>query len=192
MGKKKRRKKNRGPFDPYEAVVSTQSTGTSDEASRQYCVAVNQLLGPAPATATADAPTTTATDQPQSTGNTWIVFSKPKKEDEEEDIFHYASEGDLAHVSALLDSGRAAVSDHDDDGRTALLWAADRGHAPVVAELLKRGADVNHQDVDGQTALHYAVSCGHADLVKLLLAVPGIDTSLRDTDGSTALELQPL
>ncbi|KAH3745065.1 gamma-secretase-activating protein [Pelomyxa schiedti] len=125
--------------------------------------------------------------------STWIVFSKPKEDDTvEKDIFHYSSEGDVARVIEFLDKEGAEVDATDDEDRTPLLWAADRGHLNLVKELLRRGANVNHQDSDGQTALHYSVSCGHKELTEYLLTVDGLDKTIPDSDGCLALDLEDL
>ena len=50
------------------------------------------------------------------------------------------------------------------------------------------GLEVNLQDADGQTALHYACSNGHRDVTELLLTLEGIDTTIRDEDGVSAVE----
>ena len=42
-----------------------------------------------------------------------------------------ASAGDAAGVAEALSDGGASVDDQDDDGCTALHWAADRGHLRV-------------------------------------------------------------
>ena len=52
--------------------------------------------------------------------------------------------------------------------RTALYWAAEKGHVDAVKTLIKLGADVTAQDEDGQTAVHVATSFGHTDVVDLL------------------------
>ena len=56
----------------------------------------------------------------------------------------------------------------DDKRRTALIWAAKRGHETVMRLLLKKGADVNVKDQSGSTALHEAARRGHEAVVQLL------------------------
>lgn len=58
-------------------------------------------------------------------------------------------------VRLLLDRG-ADVRGSDDRGRTALMIAAERGHASIVGELLKRGADLTAVDKAGKTAVDLA------------------------------------
>jgi uncharacterized protein len=86
----------------------------------------------------------------------------------------------------LLASG-AAVDAEERDGRTALVWAAERGNEEMVASLLDRGADVNHVvRSNGATALHVAAQKGHEVTVALLVA-RGARVDLATTGGNTAL-----
>ena len=58
-------------------------------------------------------------------------------------------------VTVLLDKG-AAVEARDDRGRTALMAAAELGHAEIVDLLLKRGADPRDRDAMGKSAADLA------------------------------------
>ena len=57
----------------------------------------------------------------------------------------------------------------DKNGATALMVAAQAGHAEVVKVLLENGADVNATDGEGSTGLMYAAKHGHLATAKLLL-----------------------
>ncbi len=59
-------------------------------------------------------------------------------------------------VSYLLDRG-AAIDDRDDRGRTALMIAAEGGHAGIAQLLLARGADPKLTDKAGQRAADLTV-----------------------------------
>ena len=60
-------------------------------------------------------------------------------------------------VTMLLDKG-AAVEARDDRGRTALMAAAELGHAEIVDLLLGRGADPRDRDATGKSAADLASS----------------------------------
>lgn len=92
-------------------------------------------------------------------------------------------------LKALLDCG-AKADTPDDDGITALGWAAINNDIEVAKLLLARGAVVNHVDKKGMTPLMYAASIdfGDSTMVDLLLKA-GASPALRSREGRTAAEL---
>lgn len=91
-----------------------------------------------------------------------------------------------------------AVSDGQLEGTTILhlaIQVADPAVADQVLELVlsqggsRRQLDINAQDRDGNTPLHLCAHLGRASLVKHLLASPGIDTSIVNYQGKSALDL---
>ena len=66
-------------------------------------------------------------------------------------------EDGVATVKFLLDHG-AKLEDRDDRGRTALMIAAELGHAAIVTELLERGARPDDKDKEGKTAADLATT----------------------------------
>jgi ankyrin repeat protein len=64
--------------------------------------------------------------------------------------------------------GGGALQETDDKGRTALHWAACRGHEAVVAFLLEQGAQANRMDVFSKTPLMWAYEKGHLGVVRML------------------------
>ena len=94
-----------------------------------------------------------------------------------------------AVTSALLDCG-AKVDETDDDGITALGWAAI-GNKPDIARLLiERGADVNHVDKKGMTPLLYAASIDFGDSTMIdLLLKSGANPAAQTKERLTAAEL---
>jgi hypothetical protein len=78
--------------------------------------------------------------------------------------------GDLAATRAALEAG-VPVDARFRYERTALSFAADRGHVEIVRLLLERGADVNAKDTFyGATPLVWAATNGHAEVARILLA----------------------
>lgn len=115
-----------------------------------------------------------------------------------------SSQGRLETVNVLLEAG-AAVNMADNDGITALMWAAgsetddsdghkkgllekaNKGHTGTIKLLLQYGAKPDLQDNDGISPLMYASFHGHLEAVEALL-IHGADSSLRDKDKKTALD----
>ncbi|KAE9048791.1 hypothetical protein PR002_g242 [Phytophthora rubi] len=102
-----------------------------------------------------------------------------------DDIFHYASTGDLDKLVAALGKGED-INAQDPEGRTMLHWAVDRDQTTIVEELLRRKASPNVQDADGMTPLHYAASCEHEEMAQLLVK-HGALVDIEDLDGDTPL-----
>nr|XP_055175219.1 acyl-CoA-binding domain-containing protein 6 isoform X4 [Nyctereutes procyonoides] len=126
--------------------------------------------------------------------------------EEDKNVFDYCRENNIDHVTKVIRSKNVDVNMKDEEGRTLLHWACDRGHKELVTVLLRYKADINCQDDEGQTALHYgsgmcpdfgclelppsirgcdnrnAAACEFLDIVELLLQ-SGADPTLRDQDG---------
>jgi ankyrin repeat protein len=92
------------------------------------------------------------------------------------DFVNSAEMGDLSAVKLFLAAGMdpnattqaSPNSTGRDVGQTALMAAAFKGHAKVVAALLDAGADINNtQSV--HTPLRLAARQGHVEVVKILL-----------------------
>ena len=69
----------------------------------------------------------------------------------------YGEHDALDVIALLLDAG-APINATDNRGRTALMIAAERGHAAVVKALLARGADRDVKDKTGLRALELAAN----------------------------------
>ncbi len=81
------------------------------------------------------------------------------------------------------------INIQDNNGETALCWAAIRGFSNIVKFFLLRHRDiqVNKPNNRGATPLMLAAYEGHFDMIKLLLTYPDIQANLQDDVGSTAL-----
>jgi len=79
-----------------------------------------------------------------------------------------AKEGDSAQTLQLLANG-APINDQDEDGSTALVWAAAKGHNDIVRKLLDHRADVNltpSTSSGNDSPLYHASIEGWEDIVK--------------------------
>jgi ankyrin repeat protein len=81
-----------------------------------------------------------------------------------------AGNGDLEKVKALLKDNPNLVFSKDENGMTALHYAARFGYKDVVELLLANKADANAQTKQGLTPLEMASMGGHKDVAELLLA----------------------
>lgn len=83
-----------------------------------------------------------------------------------------AYNADLNTITRLLDEA-VDVNVADKWGRTALFFAAGRGHGEIVEYLLSRGACTDpHKDYDlYKTPLVAASENGHINIVKTLIAI---------------------
>lgn len=99
---------------------------------------------------------------------------------------------DTKSVKALLRKG-ARVDSKNNDGDTALMTAASKGHAAIVSILLDNGANVNLGGWSDQTALYLAAEKGHTEIVDMLLA-RGADSNVKVKGGcvSTARRCRPV
>ncbi|XP_076638415.1 ankyrin repeat-rich membrane spanning isoform X1 [Colletes latitarsis] len=98
----------------------------------------------------------------------------------------YITDDNLAGLQNFLESKRVQVDDRDENGSTALIFAATKGKIHFVRELINHGADVNAEDGDNWTALLCAAKEGHTD-VCLELLEHGAELEHRDMGGWTAL-----
>ncbi|MDI6727892.1 MAG: ankyrin repeat domain-containing protein [Thermodesulfovibrionales bacterium] len=93
--------------------------------------------------------------------------------------------GNIKKIIELLDKG-ADINAKDNNGWTALIWAAREGKTDAINFLINNGADVYVKDNMGWTALMRAVTNGHTSAIELLIS-KGVDVNARANDGWTAL-----
>ncbi len=99
--------------------------------------------------------------------------------------------GNIQGVLTLLSHG-AKVDTDDDNGTTALMFAANLGYTEIVRSLLAAGANINlTRKIHGLTALMLAANSCQVDVVKLLVS-QGANINATNHDGSTALMIAAL
>jgi ankyrin repeat protein len=99
---------------------------------------------------------------------------------EEEAFRQAAHDGELERVKTLHKQG-VGCDAVDQDGHTALMFAAFNGHSEIVLYLLDAGAEINQDDYMGRTALLYGSTGPFPETVKILLD-RGADPNKVDSD----------
>lgn len=157
----------------------------SDEAKEKYIALVQKY-----------APELTELDVRKDIGmkEMWVaVSSLCKVEDEPElaynelSILDAARENCAERVAELLADHSELRYERDEDGLTALHWAADRNATKALQAALDGGCPVDVVDECGQTALHYAASCGHIEATRILLKAGA--SILKDEDDCSPIDL---
>ncbi|MCY3019299.1 MAG: ankyrin repeat domain-containing protein [Planctomycetota bacterium] len=114
-------------------------------------------------------------------------YKLESKGHEAEQLQEAASSGDLAKLTHMIENGADVNGRDDRRKRTALHYAAMKGHKDIVAFLLRRKADVNASDRPMyRTPLHWAASEGHLDIVEMLIH-SGADVNVADDEKLTPL-----
>ena len=72
-------------------------------------------------------------------------------------------------VEFLLQLETVNIDHTNEEGKTALMLACERGHEDIVHSLLSAGANVNLQDNNGWTALLRAIRHDHISIINMLL-----------------------
>jgi ankyrin repeat protein len=105
-----------------------------------------------------------------------------------EKLRNAAKKGKLKKVEKLLAAGVPVDAKRIDvnDGWTALVFAACRGHVEVCQKLLDMKAQVNAQIHGGTTALKLAAGDGNQKICKILIDA-NADVNIRTEVGHTAL-----
>ena len=101
--------------------------------------------------------------------------------------------GDDPRLLELTLGNGADVDAKDSYNGTGLIRAADRGFVRIVRRLLDTEMDADHVNRLGWTALLEAVILGdgdpaHTEVVRLLVVEGGVDVTIPDGQGVTALE----
>lgn len=92
-------------------------------------------------------------------------------------------------VRELVEKYPDAVAWRDEEGSTALHYAAVHRNAKIIHYLLDHGADIEAADKNGFRALHHAAQCAGGEPTAALLALLGRGASIeaRNNNGTTPL-----
>ncbi|GAM84764.1 hypothetical protein ANO11243_027650 [Dothideomycetidae sp. 11243] len=145
-------------------------------------VPADMVDGPAPAPATGDG------------GQHELENMSPQKPalPIEEDLMGLARLGELRGIQKLFDSGKYNANSADDQGITALHWAAINGHHALCHFLLQSGADPNVRGGDAlATPVLWASKKCQLSIVNLLLQ-HGADPLIADDAGYNLLHCATL
>ena len=86
----------------------------------------------------------------------------------EQQLLYYSKIGDDDALKSLLGSS-VDLHHRDEQGNTALLLAAEQGHASTVELLLEAGADIYRSNEKGHIPLIVAAMECHTDIVRTIL-----------------------
>ena len=118
------------------------------------------------------------------------VLEKPAQRKKDRELFlGAATNGAWSIVKELTEKYPEAVKWRDEDGATALHFAATFRNAPLINFLLDHGADIEAADKKGFRALHHAAQCAGDDptaALKALLA-RGAEVDAQNNNGTTPL-----
>ena len=124
-------------------------------------------------------------------GNQFICNFIVKQMKSKADLFRLAAEfQNIVLLSNMFRQGWPISEAAEDDGRTALHLATERGLPDVVKILLSLdGMDLNKKDIAGYTALHIAAENNDIDLVKILTVCRGIVLDCRTAENLLPYDL---
>lgn len=104
-------------------------------------------------------------------------------------IFVAAQRGDVATLRDLIESGKAAATDRDEQNVTPLHWAAINAHIAACRYLLEQGAEVDALGGDlVATPMQWAARNGYLYIIHLLIA-HNADPTITDSQGYNTLHL---
>lgn len=98
-------------------------------------------------------------------------------------LYDAAVNGDTAYIKSFKGDINQPVNN---DGSTALIYAAYHGKLESVKALIEAKANINFTNSGGHTALMYAAYEGKTEIVNELIK-DGADVNIADKSGLTAL-----
>uniref|UniRef100_A0A1X7SNA7 Uncharacterized protein n=1 Tax=Amphimedon queenslandica TaxID=400682 RepID=A0A1X7SNA7_AMPQE len=104
----------------------------------------------------------------------------------EQTLLKAVTAGNNEAVEFLLQLETVNINHTNEEGKTALMLACERGHEDIVHSLLSAGANVNIQDNYGWTALMIASKHNFISIIHMLLEAHA-NPHLKKSNGSSAL-----
>ncbi|HPL04947.1 MAG TPA: ankyrin repeat domain-containing protein [Bacteroidales bacterium] len=102
-------------------------------------------------------------------------------------LLYCAYDGDFEAVKEIVNSGKTSINFVDYYGVSALMFAAEQGHASIVEFLVHKKADLDLISLEnGNTALHSAVKFNRLKIVEILINAKA-DIDIQDFDGRTCV-----
>ena len=94
----------------------------------------------------------------------------------------------LEYIERLITEG-VDLNKQDDQGKTLLMEAAQKGHFPAVIKLLENGADPFLVDQNGQTALMKAILSSEEKICSFLMGAMQGRIGQKDKNGESAIDM---
>ncbi|XP_046578811.1 ankyrin repeat domain-containing protein 50-like [Haliotis rubra] len=115
------------------------------------------------------------------------------KDTSNNNILHMACRGGCVEiVRRVISDNIAGITSTGSNGRTPLMFAAERGHTTVIDVLKQHGCDLSVTDADRNNLLHIACLGGHDETVLYVLSLDLFDINCRGKGGRTPLMVAAL
>jgi len=115
-------------------------------------------------------------------------YLQPQQKSDEINLRALVNKEDIDSLAKALESKSGDLEAKNEQGKSPLYLAIEKGNTKIIALLLAAGADINTQEKFGYTPLAIAAMRGNLDLVKLLLE-KGAKTNIELPHGNTLITL---
>ncbi|OQS03771.1 inversin protein alternative isoform, partial [Thraustotheca clavata] len=118
-----------------------------------------------------------------------LYINKERAFRERYPLLYHARSGNLTAARACLKETPDKIDERDEDGWSALMYAASLGHDQIIQHLLENNAQIGGTDKGGKTA--FMVSKDKATFVKLILEKNAADLRFNEIMFRGAIECDP-